>query len=188
MRTGMAVFLLLVAGGGTALAYNDAALLKGRAAAAALNETLGTRMARSLKDSGPERAMSVCVWQAQALADEVGVKEGVKVKRTSLRLRNRANAPDDYEQALLARLVADAREGTLPEETLDERRESGRKVYRYAKPLVAGPLCITCHGRAEEIPGEVRKVLDTRYPDDAATGYREGDFMGIVSVIIPAAE
>ncbi len=186
MRIGAAVFVIFVAGGGTVHAYDDAVLLKGRTAAAALNETLGTRMTRSLRDSGPEAAMSVCAWQARALADEVGQKEGVTVRRTSLKLRNPANAPDAYEKDLLALLAARAREGDLPEESLDERRENGRTVYRYAKPLVAGPLCITCHGRDGEIPGEVRKMLESRYPEDAATGYAAGELLGIVSVVIPA--
>jgi hypothetical protein len=185
MRAAATVFLLIVAGGGTVLAYDEAALLKGRTAAAALNETLRTRMGRSLKESGPRSAMSVCAYQAQALAEEVGKNEGVKVKRTSLKLRNPANAPDDYEKQLLARLSAEAREGNLSDEYMDERRELGRKVVRYAKPLVVGAFCVTCHGRAEEIPEDVRKALETRYPEDAATGYREGDFLGIVSVIIP---
>lgn len=186
MRIGAAVFVILAAGGGTVHAYDDAVLLRGRSAAAALNETLGTRMTRSLRDSGPEGAMSVCAWQARALADEVGQKDGVTVKRTSLKLRNPVNAPDAYEKELLTRLAARAREGDLPEESLDERRENGLTVYRYAKPLVATPLCITCHGRAGEIPEAVRKMLETRYPGDAATGYGAGDFVGIVSVVIPA--
>lgn len=186
MRTGIAVLLLLAAGGGTAYAYDDAALLKGRAAAAALNDTLGARLARSLKESGPEGAMSVCAYQAQALADEIAGKEGVKVKRTSLKLRNPANAPDAYEKELLARFSADAREGSLPDESMDERRENGRKVFRYVKPLVVGPLCVACHGRPEEISEEVRKMLESRYPQDAATGYGAGEFRGIVSVVIPA--
>src|SRR5512145_656488 len=176
MRVAATVFLLIAAGGGTVLAYDEAALLKGRSAAAALNETLTTRMSRSLKESGPRAAMSVCAYQAQALAEEVGKNEGVKVKRTSLKLRNPANAPDDYEKALLARLSAEGREGKLPDEHLDERRELGRRVFRYAKPLVVSSLCVNCHGRGEEISGDVRRVLETRYPDDAATGYREGDF------------
>lgn len=186
MRTGAAVLLLLAAGGGTVQAYDDAVLSKGRAAASALDDMLRTRMSRSLRDSGPAAAMLVCAYQAQALANEVASKEGVKVRRTSLKLRNPENAPDAYEKELLARLSARAREGVLPDESLDERRENGRKVYRYAKPLVAGPLCITCHGRADEVPGEVRKMLEIRYPEDAATGYGDGDFLGIVSVVIPA--
>ncbi len=186
MRTTAVVLLVLAAGGGAAQAYDEAVLLKGRAAAAALNETLEKRMARSLKESGPEGAMSVCAWQARALADEVGQKEGVTVKRTSLRLRNPANAPDAYERDMLARFTERAREGDLPDETLDERLENGRTVYRYAKPLVARPLCLTCHGPAGEIPGEVRKQLESRYPEDAATGYAAGELLGIVSVVIPA--
>ncbi len=185
MRIGAGVFLFLAASGATVHAYDDAVLQRGRAAATALNETLGTRMTRSLRDSGPEGAMSVCAWQARALADEVGQKDGVTVKRTSLKLRNPANAPDAYEKELLARLAARAREGDLPDESLDERRENGRTVYRYARPLVAGPLCITCHGRPADIPAEVRRMLETRYPEDAATGYGAGDFVGIVSVVIP---
>lgn len=187
-RAAAVLFLAVSAVGAASHAYDDAAILKGRTAAAALAETLRTRMAKSVKDSGPVAAMYVCVYQAQALSDEVATTQGVKVRRTALRLRNPANAPDDFEQALLARFVADAREGKLPEESLDERREDGRKVFRYAKPLVADPLCITCHGRVEEIPEGVRRMLESRYPDDAATGYREGDFMGIVSVVIPAGD
>ena len=185
MRVAATVFLLIATGGGTVLAYDEAALLKGRTAAAALNETLRTRMTRSLKDSGPRAAMSVCAYQAQALAEEVGKNEGVRVRRTSLKLRNPANAPDEYEKGLLDRLSAEARAGTLSDEYLDEHRELGRKVFRYAKPLVVSSFCVNCHGRPEEISEEVRRVLETRYPEDAALGYREGDLLGIVSVIIP---
>ncbi len=186
MRNALVVFALLAAGGGTVLADDDAARMKGRAAAAALDETLVTRITRSLKDSGPQGAMSVCAWQARALADEVGERQGVTVKRTSLRLRNPANGPDAYETELLAGFAARAREGDLPDESLDERRENGRTVYRYSKPLVVGPLCLVCHGRAGEIPADVRKMLEERYPEDAATGYAEGELRGIVSVVIPA--
>ncbi len=186
MRTAAVVVLLLAAGGGTVQAYDDAALLRGRAAATALNETLGARMARSIRDSGPERAVSVCAWQAQALADEVGQKQGVKVRRTALKLRNPRNAPDAYEKALLARLSAESRNGGLPDESMEEVRAGGRTVYRYAKPLLVEPRCLTCHGLEGDIPAEVRKTLEDRYPQDAATGYRDGDFLGIVSVVIPA--
>src|SRR5512145_859938 len=159
MRTTAAVLLLLAAGGGTAHAYDDATLLKGRTAAAALDETLGSRLARSLKESGPAGAMAVCAYQAQALAAEVGKKEGVTIRRTSLRLRNPANAPDAYERELLARFASEAAAGELPGETLDRRVENERTVYRYAKPLVVGRLCIACHGPAAELPEDVRRVL-----------------------------
>ncbi len=185
MRIAAAVVVLLVAGGGTVQAYDEEALSKARAAADTLNVTLRARMARTVMDSGPVAAIYVCAYQAKTLADAAAARYGVSARRTALRLRNRANAPDDYDQALLARFVADFREGTLPDELMDEVRENGRTVYRYAKPLVADRLCITCHGRAEQIPAEVRKVLETRYPDDAATGYGEGDFVGIVSVVVP---
>ncbi len=186
MRTAVGVLLMLAAGGGTVHADDYNALLKGRAAAAALGETLDGRLAKSLKDSGPAGAMSVCAYQAQALADESGKAEGVTVRRTSLKLRNPANAPDTFEKEMLVRFAADASAGVLPEETLEQRWDNGRKIYRYAKPLLVAQMCISCHGRPEDISEDARKFLETRSPEDAATGYRPGELRGSVSVVIPA--
>jgi hypothetical protein len=130
--------------------------------------------------------MKVCAYQARALADEVSDRQGVKVRRTTLRPRNPRNAPDAYERALLERLQEQSREGKMPEGVFEASEIGGKKVYRYAKPMTVGPACIACHGSPAEISGEVRELLKERYPEDQATGYRLGDLRGIVSVVIPA--
>ena len=179
-----AVFLACT--GAAAMTDEERALMKGRSAAYELSETVRGKLVDSMKSSGPEGAMKVCAYQARALADEVSDRQGVKVRRTTLRLRNPKNAPDPYERALLARLQEQSRAGKMPEGLFEASEIDGKKVYRYAKPLTVGPACLACHGSPAEISDEVRGVLGERYPDDQATGYRLGDLRGIVSVVIPA--
>ena len=183
----LAVSLIVVLFASAASALDErAALEKGRTAARVLNDTLRSKLMESLKSGGPEGAMSVCSYQARALTAEVRDNQGVEVKRTSRKLRNPENAPDPYERELLERLEAKAAQGGLPEEVFERRREGGRTVYRFAKPLVVAPPCLACHGTGEEIPASVRRRIEERYPEDRATGYRAGDFRGVVSVVIPA--
>lgn len=184
-RVAVSLFVILFASTASSM-DEQTALEKGRVAARALNDTLRAKLSEALTSAGPAGAMSVCSSQAQAITAEVRESQGVEVKRTALKLRNPKNTPDPYEQDLLERLDAKAAEGSLPDEVFEPRREDGRRVYRYAKPLRIGPLCLTCHGLKEEIPADVRRRLEERYPEDRATGYRPGDFRGIVSVIIPA--
>ena len=175
-------FLLLT---GISFGYDAAAIEKGRAASRALNSTLRAKVMASMAEVGPSGTVAVCYYQAQALAGEVSAREGVRVRRTSLRIRNPQNAPDPFEKELLVRLEALHRKGEIPSEIFEEQVTDGRRVYRYAKPLLVEPMCLACHGRGEEIPQKVRRELDVRYPGDAATGYRAGELRGIVSVIIP---
>lgn len=172
--------------GAAAMTDEDRALQIGRSAAYEMSETVRGKLVDSMKSSGPEGAMKVCAYQARALADEVSVRLGVKVRRTTLRLRNPMNAPDAYERALLERLQEQSRTGKMPEGLFEPSEIDGKKVYRYAKPLTVGPACIACHGSPAEISDEVREVLKERYPEDQATGYSLGDLRGIVSVVIPA--
>ncbi len=176
------VFLFL---SGTSSAFDSGAMEKGREAARVLNRTLRAKMSASMQEVGPSGTLAVCYYQAQALAGEVEANQGVRVRRTSLRLRNPRNAPDPYERDLLVRLGKLHQEGKLPPEVFEEQYAEGKRIYRYAKPLLVESLCLTCHGRGEEIPEEVRRELEIRYPDDGATGYRTGELRGIVSVVIP---
>ena len=63
-------------------------------------------------------------------------------------------------------------------------KEGGQENLRYMKPLVVQPVCIACHGPKENIPAEVKAILEQRYPSDRATGFLVGDVRGAISVKI----
>ena len=69
-------------------------------------------------------------------------------------------------------------------ETIDEPR--GR-YFRYMKALPVQPLCLTCHGAAENIPENVEARLAIEYPHDRATGYALGQVRGAVTIKQPLA-
>jgi len=185
MATALAVVSVL-ASPAASMTEGERALSKGRTAASTLSESLREKLVASLKDSGPEGAMTVCSYQAQALTREVGEKQGVRVGRTSLKLRNPKNAPDAWERQVLARLQEQAVAGNLPDEVFEPAVMDGKKVFRYAMPMKIAPACIGCHGNLSQVPAEVRRMLAERYPSDQATGYKLGELRGIVTAVVPS--
>jgi len=57
------------------------------------------------------------------------------------------------------------------------------RFFRYLKALPVGAPCLNCHGEA--IKPEVAAALREHYPADRATGYREGQIRGAVSIKRP---
>jgi hypothetical protein len=53
------------------------------------------------------------------------------------------------------------------------------------RPLVEQSMCAACHGPVDRISPSVRAAIATRYPDDRATGFRDGDLHGWFWVELP---
>jgi cytochrome c553 len=53
-------------------------------------------------------------------------------------------------------------------------------------PIRLVALCATCHGDATTIPAPVQERLAALYPQDQATGFRDGDLRGWFWVEVPA--
>lgn len=156
----------------------------GAPAADALLSTLVTRLSGALQHGGAVSAIEFCSTSASELTAGVVREQGLDIKRTSLRYRNAANAPDQAEtEALRFFESALAESGDLPDDWV---QKVGREEYRYYRPLVVSYPCLGCHGDLAAIDPAVRVVLDDRYPNDLATGYALGDFRGVVRVSVPA--
>lgn len=113
------------------------------------------------------------------------------IKRTSLRLRNPANAPDALEGQALDRIRITI-EAKSPPPLLLQRLDyvNGRREWRVYQPVTIGPQCTACHGPAEFQPDNLRAALRERFPADAAVGYHWGDWRGLIRVTVadtPAA-
>ena len=159
------------------------ALEKARQAADALTGELIATLGQELGAGGPVGAVKVCAEMApQIAASHSG--EGVTVRRVTLKVRNPQDTPDEYERGVLEELEAKLADGTLPKEVAEVVTDDAGSRLRYLRPLVIKGTCLSCHGDVESMEPELRTLLEERYPDDQAVGYKEGDLRGAVSVTV----
>lgn len=170
----------------TTLAHAGGDILLGEArkVATTMPPKLLAALQEEIAKSGPEGAILVCKEMAPKIAGEISQQTGWKIKRVSLKTRNDVRAvPDAWEKAALEDFDKRAAAGEPPVQL-----EKGEKVdneYRYVKALPVQPLCLGCHGPAEQLSPAVKSALDKQYPNDRATGYAVGQIRGAISVRKP---
>jgi hypothetical protein len=106
------------------------------------------------------------------------------IKRTSLQLRNPANAPDAADRAVLAKIEDALKEGDdVPPLLIQLVTPAGAPAeWRVSRPITTMPVCLQCHGKREKLAPEVRAYLDANYPADAATNYSAYQWRGVIRV------
>lgn len=139
-----------------------------------LFQRLSSRLVEVLAAGGPAEAIQVCSQEAQVIASEVGEQHGVKIGRTSFRLRNAANRPPTWT----AKFVDERSE--KPEYLVLDDGSTGVLL-----PILLMPQCTVCHGDKESLAPEVSQKLADLYPDDAATGFKAGDLRGWFWIEVP---
>lgn len=142
---------------------------------------LGQKLKQALQLGGPVAAIGVCHLEAPAISREMLQQTGVKVRRTSQKVRNSNNTATEGERQILTdfqkRLQEDA--ASVPE--FFKQHADGSSVYMRA--IVAQPQCLVCHGN---VTSELQQVLHRMYPKDQATGYQAGELRGAFVVEWPA--
>lgn len=148
---------------------------------------LKTTLQSAIKEGGLKNAISVCSEKAPGIADKY-TQNGWHIKRTSLRVRNSDNTPTNDERDILLQFQVKKDEG-IPISDLEfyeaVNTEKGAR-HRMIKAIPAQALCLACHG--ENISEELKSELSTRYPNDQATGFKEGDIRGAFSLIFTETE
>jgi hypothetical protein len=142
---------------------------------------LKPRLQGAISEGGPVHAIQVCASEAPKIAADLSARSGWKITRVSSRNRNPDGAPDPWEAAAITHFESQLEAGADPA-TL-KLGEITREGYRFAKPQVTEPLCLTCHGQT--LAPEVSKALASHYPEDRATGYQAGQLRGIFSLTKP---
>ena len=187
-ETALAVLLATIpvppaAAGAAAVAPSDPSLARAHHAAAALTTELLGRLRKELDAGGPAKAIAVCSEVAPAIAARLS-GDGLTVRRVGTRVRNPAQRP---------RPVRGRRAGPLAggDRTRCRASGGGRLGRGGRRQDAAGDAAD--HDR-QALPGvprpassldpAVRAALAERYPADRATGYREGDLRGAVSVTV----
>lgn len=108
------------------------------------------------------------------------------VRRTSLRVRSEANAPDAADLAALQKIRRQLEEGEPISKLLVQKvaypgQAAEWRVYR---PLATPSQCLVCHGSKEELGPGVVDNLKTFFPADQAVDYTPGSWRGLIRVSI----
>lgn len=156
-----------------------------KAAVSAFAGSLKGALKGALEKGGPLGAIAACNERAPAIASEQSARHGLAIGRTSLGVRNPANAPDAWERAVLEDFE---RRRAAGEDAADLVRyevveTDGRREFRFMKAIPTGEVCLACHGAA--LAPEVASRLDALYPDDRARGFAVGDLRGAFTVRQP---
>lgn len=140
--------------------------------------TLQTELKAAIQAGGPVSAIGVCNTRALPITQKVATEHGLILRRVSLKNRNPANLPNDWQTAVLKgfeQQKAEGRDsGSLAwSETVEI---DGGREFRFMQAIPTGDVCLLCHGT--QLSAEVSQVLAELYPMDRATGYRAGDIRG----------
>lgn len=159
-----------------------------RKVAIQVSRDLRSQLVREMQVSGPLRSLVVCKFTCPEIIFAPARRTGWRITAVSLKPRNAAlGSPDEWEQKVLLdfeRRVAQGESAEGLEATEVVSLPAGRYA-RYARSIAVEPLCLACHGPANEISRAVRSQLASDYPQDKATGFRAGQLYGILSIRRP---
>lgn len=139
---------------------------------------LQAELKAAMQSGGPVAAISACNTRAMPITEKVSKQQDLHVSRVSLRNRNPANAPNDWQTAVLENFQQQESDGkdvnTLTwTDTVDV---GSGKEFRFMKAIPTGEVCLACHGTT--LTPEISSTLVKLYPQDRATGFSVGDIRG----------
>jgi hypothetical protein len=139
---------------------------------------------KNMKAGGPLQAVNVCSDTAAMLTSSFSEKMGVNVKRFSLKNRNSENYPNQTEKEFLRHFEdLNAKNELTADSYLIKKNESnGKFSATLVKPIFIGALCLNCHGSDDQISSDVEMVINEKWPNDKAIGYKIGEQRGAIAV------
>lgn len=161
----------------------DLASERASTAAGQLFQRLSGELSTAMAGGGPAAAILVCKERAPQIAEEIESNTGIDIERTALRVRNAANAPDEWETETMQAFVA-RRLGGEQWLGMTAVRIEGEQL-RWMRPIPLGPMCAACHGEDTQIAQDTRRALLEIYPDDKAVGFRVGELRGAFTARLP---
>ena len=161
-------------------------IVTSRHVAQTFGTTLKDALQQTIQSGGLVNGIAVCREKASQIAADLGQKQEMLVGRTSLKLRNPANAPDNWELAVLKQFEARKAQGEPVDKleffaVIDD--DQGQQTFRYMKAIPTASLCLGCHGA--NIDPAVDAKLKELYPNDQARGFKEGELRGAFTFAKP---
>ncbi len=129
----------------------------------------------TLKQAIAEKGIAGAVPDCQVKAPSLGQgSEQVEIGRTSLKLRNPTNEPRPWVRPLLEEYQKTA----FQKQAKHRLIQLGPNHFGYVEPIYVEAVCLNCHGA--NLKPEVKKEILQLYPKDQATGFKVGDFRGLI--------
>ena len=149
-----------------------------------LATNLKQELSKAIGKHGVPAAIETCNIQAPIITAQTHAASPLVIRRTSLKWRNAANAPDDWEQSVLKEFQQQLAQGVAIEQLTytAKTQESGKETLRYMRAIPTQAVCLNCHGSEKNLTPEVKNMLNKEYPNDHATGFAVGDIRGAFSV------
>lgn len=146
---------------------------EGKAMIPPFQQELLATVKSAMQNGGPVEAVASCQLLAPQIASAHS-KAPWSVGRTSMQLRNPANAPDAWEQQVLLEFAQQQANGQPLTGMQKVAVVDGELRIMQAIPV--GEPCLTCHGK--NLKPEVVAKIDQLYPNDQARGYALGQLRG----------
>ena len=134
--------------------------------------------AKMKEDPSGALAMGFCSTKAGEITEKINTQlpHYATVRRTALKLRNQANKADATDINVMKSYEEKITDKTFSPK--DIKLVETKDAYRIYKPLVAKAMCLKCHG--QNISDDMQAILNKTYPNDKATGFKEGDLRGVI--------
>jgi hypothetical protein len=164
-----------------------AALQRGQAIATETFGLLSSNLQNAIQSGGISNALPFCSLAASPLTAGMAEKHGVTLRRVTHKARNPAGKADAIELAVLKTFEGSLSMGTNPPSPLVTNLVTGQATY-FAPIVLNKELCLKCHGEPEkEIAAADLRVIRNLYPQDEATGFKQGDLRGAWRIDFPIA-
>ncbi len=153
---------------------------------------IGNRLIREttqvLAKQGAEEAIDVLHLKNLALPSTAPGKPHItSIKRTSLKVRNIANAPDNADLAALMSIQKDLMDGNSPPKLLVQHIAADGTLpdeWRVYRPISVMASCVVCHGPTDSLLPSVKAKLEKLYPEDKAVDYAAYEWRGVIRVSV----
>lgn len=143
-------------------------------------ESLSGNLKAAAKNGGLSNAIQFCNVNAMPLTDSLSKNFNVKIKRSSLKLRNLNNYPDSLEAYMLDLYVQIQK---MKKPMVGKAILANNNDVRYFEPIFLKADCLKCHGTVgSDIKDETYTLIKNFYPKDEAVGFQEGELRGIWSI------
>jgi len=153
---------------------------EGKEMAMATANKLGSNLIKKMKEGGVKQAVPFCNTMAYALTEEMSEKFNAEIRRTSDKIRNEKNKPNNDENNVINNYKKALAEN-IKLEPVVEIDENGNPHF-YA-PIILQKKCLACHGTiGKEVSVKTDSLIRSYYANDKAIGYKEGDLRGIWSI------